>query len=136
MAGFQLNLDARVSSLLLCVSCCLCASSCVHQAYAWQGMLARFLVGTEADDRTIVWIHDSAGNRGKSKLVKWLISNAGAITVPNDYKNTARRCYELQLLRCVCVFCGGRRSSGTVSSSFCWISRGTNPSSISTAWKL
>ena len=68
-------------------------------------MLARFLIGTEADDRTILWIHDSLGNRGKSKLVKWLISNAGAVTVPNDYKNTVRSCPKLFFAQCGSLFC-------------------------------
>lgn len=31
-----------------------------------------------ADDRTVVWIHDSVGGRGKSKLIKYLVTNMGA----------------------------------------------------------
>lgn len=57
--------------------------------FKWQGKLARFLQETTADDRTIIWVLDAIGNRGKSQMVKWLMLNAGACVLPNDARSTA-----------------------------------------------
>ena len=58
--------------------------------FRWQGKVARFLVGTRADDRSILWIVDARGGRGKSKFCKWLLANLGACSFSNEsLKNTA-----------------------------------------------
>lgn len=38
------------------------------EGFKWQGHVARFLLGTQADDRHVIWVHEAEGNRGKSKL--------------------------------------------------------------------
>jgi hypothetical protein len=57
--------------------------------FLWQGKIARFILGTKADDRTIHWIYDSKGCRGKSKLGQFLIRNCGALKVAHDLKSLA-----------------------------------------------
>jgi hypothetical protein len=57
--------------------------------FSWQGKVARFVLGTKADDRTIVWIMDAVGNKGKSKLRKFLTHNCKAMWVPMDMKSAA-----------------------------------------------
>ena len=57
--------------------------------FQWQGMLARFLVCTTPDDRTVHFVVDTEGNRGKSKVVKWLVANKNALVMPNEMKAAA-----------------------------------------------
>ena len=46
--------------------------------------LRRFLIATKADDRTIIWFVNESGKRGKSKFVKWMVSNLNACLLAND----------------------------------------------------
>lgn len=54
--------------------------------YPWQQEIINQLVDEDsfdlkpADDRTIVWIYDPAGNNGKSKFVKWFYCRFNYIT--------------------------------------------------------
>lgn len=53
--------------------------------FPWQQKLINFIIDETTsniktpDDRTIVWITDSSGNTGKSKLVKWCCINFNSI---------------------------------------------------------
>lgn len=44
----------------------------------WQQSLINTL-SAEADDRHILWVHDSVGNKGKSRLAKFLLAEKNAI---------------------------------------------------------
>lgn len=57
--------------------------------FTWQGKVARFVLGTKADDRHIVWIVDDEGCRGKSRLRKFLTRNCKAMWVPLDLKSAS-----------------------------------------------
>lgn len=45
----------------------------------WQARLLKLLVDSPSDDRTIIWLTDTSGNIGKSRLVTKLIKSHGAI---------------------------------------------------------
>jgi len=47
----------------------------------WQLELRNELVGTEANDRTIVWIHDPVGGCGKSRFTKYMHIKYGALFI-------------------------------------------------------
>jgi hypothetical protein len=57
------------------------------EGFKWQGKVARFILGTKADDRTVIWVHDEKGCKGKSKLGQFLVRNCGALKVAHDLKS-------------------------------------------------
>lgn len=44
----------------------------------WQLELLSYIVGVEPDDRTIIWVTDEQGGRGKSRLARYLLAEHGA----------------------------------------------------------
>ena len=44
----------------------------MERPYPWQRFVIDTITSGPADDRTVHWIYDPAGNKGKSKLVKFL----------------------------------------------------------------
>ncbi len=54
---------------------------CMKKPRPWQASVLN-MVEQAPDDRTIHWIFDEAGNKGKSKLVKWLCMNKDAVFLP------------------------------------------------------
>lgn len=51
----------------------------------WQKVVVD-LISKPPDDRTIIWIWDSLGNKGKSWLCKYLVMNKGAVLVEGSKK--------------------------------------------------
>lgn len=54
---------------------------CMDNPYPWQESILELIAG-EPNDRDIVWIDDSGGNVGKSKLLKYLCYNKKAKRIP------------------------------------------------------
>jgi hypothetical protein len=56
--------------------------------HPWQAELYEFLEG-EPDDRTIVWVRDTVGGKGKSAFVRHLIATRGAIQLEGKVADMA-----------------------------------------------
>lgn len=54
----------------------------ITSLYPWQQQIVN-ICETEPDDRTIYWIWEKTGNRGKSALVKYILTKFNAISVSN-----------------------------------------------------
>jgi len=54
---------------------------CINTPYPWQKQILE-IVKSPPDDRKILWINDSGGNIGKSKLLKYLCYNRLAKRIP------------------------------------------------------
>jgi hypothetical protein len=53
----------------------------------WQKRVLLFLQQTKPDDRTVIWIHEPIGNRGKTKFCAFLCRNFGYLIGANDHKS-------------------------------------------------
>lgn len=64
---------------------------CMETPLQWQSTVLDWL-GAPADDRTVRWIYNKAGNAGKSKLQKYLCWKAKATMVPMGTATQLKTC--------------------------------------------
>lgn len=77
--------------------------SCMDNPYPWQESILD-IISNDPDDRTILWIDDSGGNIGKTKLLKYLCYNKKAKRVPMGNATQLKTNIIAQgVHRCYCV---------------------------------